>query len=330
MSLLQAKNLSVVYGKRKPVNAVRNVSLEIGENEFIGLVGESGCGKSTLGFALARLERVPARLSGGEVWIDGKNWAALKSNDIRPQRWNTLSIVLQSGMNALNPVMTIGAQFRDVMQEHTNMTGAKILKRSEEMLAMVNIPAGTLRRYPHELSGGMKQRVAIALALVLRPKLVIMDEPTTALDMVVQRQIVDNLLALREQQPFSVLFISHDLGLVLELADRVIVMYAGEIVENQQAGRMFEHAMHPYTRALLQSLPDPEAQAAIMGGIPGSPPDLRRPITGCTFAPRCPLVEEVCTTTAPALTEIPHGQARCHVTIRETQSQANRAHGDEL
>lgn len=318
-ALVKVENLSVDYGRKNPVHAVRDVSLSIQEDEFVGLVGESGCGKSTLGFALARLERPPAEIVSGSIEIGGKNWRTMDPEAMRRARWTEVAVVLQSGMNALNPIMTIGAQFRDVMQQHTRMTPAEIVARSEEMLTMVQIRPEMLRRYPHELSGGMKQRIAIALALVLKPKLVIMDEPTTALDMVVQRQILENLKELRRQQAFSLLFISHDLGLVLELADRVVVMYAGEIVERQQSITMLDHPWHPYTRALMNSLPDPENPRGSYEGIPGTPPDLHVIPNACLYAPRCPLATDVCRSQSPPLEHLEVVDLRCLVTREEVQ-----------
>lgn len=300
-TLVEVSHLSVDYGTDDPVHAVRDVSLTIGEDEFVGLVGESGCGKSTLGFAIARLERPPAHIVGGDIRIGGKDWIHQSAEAIRRQRWTEVAVVLQSGMNALNPIMTIGAQFRDVMEQHTDMTPKAIRDRAAEMLGMVQIRPEVLDRYPHELSGGMKQRIAIALALVLKPRLVIMDEPTTALDMVVQRQILENLKALRKQQAFALLFISHDLGLVLELADRVVVMYAGEIVEAQPSRKMLDRAWHPYTAALMASLPDPESPRGTYSGIPGSPPDLHEIPQACMYAPRCPRAESRCHEAPPQL-----------------------------
>jgi oligopeptide/dipeptide ABC transporter ATP-binding protein len=317
--LLEVEHLSVDYGTTHPVHAVRDVSLTVEPDAFVGLVGESGCGKSTLGMSIARLERPPAHIVGGQIRIAGQDWTQLSGEELRRARWSEVAVVLQSGMNALNPIMTIGAQFRDVMQQHTRMTRSEIDARAAEMVQMVQIDPAVLSRYPHELSGGMKQRIAIALALVLHPKLVIMDEPTTALDMVVQRQILDNLRELRRQQLFAMLFISHDLGLVMELCDRVAVMYAGEIVENEASARMLERPLHPYTRALLQALPNPETPTGTYSGIPGAPPDLHDIPNQCMFAPRCPLVEPRCLAQTPPLERFDDGdiELRCFVTREE-------------
>ncbi len=315
--VMEIEHLSVNYGRVNPVHAVRDVSLAIEEDEFVGLVGESGCGKSTLGFAIARLERPPAHLVGGAIQINGQNWMSLDPENMRRARWTVLSVVLQSGMNALNPIMTVGAQFQDVLEQHVRMSRQDIMRRSEKMLEMVQIQPDVLRRFPHELSGGMKQRIAIALALVLQPKLVIMDEPTTALDMVVQRQILENLKELRRQQPFAMLFISHDLGLVLELVDRVVVMYAGEIVERQRALTMLDSPWHPYTRALMASLPNPDDPIGSYTGIPGTTPDLHVIPDACMFAPRCTLVHDVCRKVAPALESFDSVDLRCLVTREE-------------
>lgn len=315
--LLEVRNLSVVYGVRSPVPAVRGVSVDVAENEFLGLVGESGCGKSTLGFAIARLLRPPARRVAGTVRLDGWDFGGLSEREIRPLRWSLLSIVLQSGMNAWNPVMTIGAQFLDAIRAHGRTGRSEAWRRAEESMALAGLSADILRRYPHELSGGMKQRAAIALAMVLEPKLAIFDEPTTALDVVVQRQIVDNLRALRKRKPLSAIFISHDLGLVLELADRVAVMYAGELVEIRKARDLLERPMHPYTKGLLRSIPDFGRGAAGAGRIPGGPPDLRNPPPGCPFALRCESAIERCRTDAPDWTDAGGGRVRCHAVSSE-------------
>jgi peptide/nickel transport system ATP-binding protein len=314
--LVEISHLSVDYGQRQPVHAVRDVSLSIGDGEFLGLVGESGCGKSTLAMAVARLERPPARIVAGRVEIAGHDWVTRSAEEIRRDRWRRVAIVLQSGMNALNPIMSIGAQFRDVLREHSAMTASEMRRDAAAMLEMVQIDPAVLGRYPHELSGGMKQRVAIALALVLKPSLVIMDEPTTALDVVVQRQILENLKDLRQRQAFAVLFVSHDLGLVLELCDRVAVMYAGQLVEVQAAAAMLDRPWHPYTRALMAALPDPESPEAGLTGIAGTPPDLHSLPAQCAFAPRCALVRADCLAAEPILERYGDLELRC-VVVRE-------------
>lgn len=316
---VRIEGLHVDYGRTDAVHAVRDVSLTIEDNQFVGLVGESGCGKSTLAMAIARLERPPARLVGGSIRIAGRDWTGLEQEEIRRARWNEVAIVLQSGMNALNPIMTISAQFQDVMREHTQMSRGQMLDRAREMLGMVEIDPAVLRRYPHELSGGMKQRVAIALALVLKPRLVIMDEPTTALDVVVQRQILENLKALRREQAFSMLFVSHDLGLILELCDRVVVMYAGQVVEVNTSYAVLDRAMHPYTRALLTALPDPETPGSGYSGIAGAPPELRHLPDACAFAPRCPLRQPACLMGEPPLEQVGDLALRCIVTREEVR-----------
>lgn len=316
-SLLSVQDLQLTYGLKNPVYAVRGVTFDIGEEEFVGLVGESGCGKSTLGFAVARLERPPARITGGRVLLDGVDWTRMSEPELRPHRWKDVSVVLQSGMNALNPVMTVEAQFRDVMVQHTDWSDSQIRNRSLEVLDMVHIERDILFRYPHELSGGMKQRVVIAMAFLLHPKLIILDEPTTALDMVVQREIMDNLMELREREKFSLLFISHDLGLVLEISDRVFIMYAGQIVEENTAENLLGYGLHPYTQALMRSLPRPGSNAEDFEGLKGTPPNLRKVIRGCAFAPRCDLAVPECRTSEPNLEDVGLAKVRCFMVDKE-------------
>lgn len=320
MSLLTIDNLRVVYtGKEDSVVAVRDISFSMEDGEFIGVVGESGCGKSTLGYAISRLLRPPGQIAGGRIEFDGRDLVTLPASDMRSIRWSELSLVMQSGMNALNPVLTIFKQFEDVLQVHTKMTKSEIAQRVTELLQMVNIDPIFAQRYPHELSGGMKQRVAIALALALTPKLVIMDEPTTALDVVVQRSILQNIKRLRSRQVFAVIFISHDLGSVLALADRVAVMYAGQIVELRSSRDLLERPLHPYTEALLSCFPNPEDKKIQLKGIPGTPPNLKSPPPGCPFAPRCHKVMDICWRDNPALEEIAGGFVACHVAKRHVK-----------
>lgn len=313
--LVKVRDLTVGYGRKNPVVAVNHVSLDINPDEFVGLVGESGSGKSTLGFAMVRLERLPARILSGSIEIGPVNWAQTAAKSLRPHRWKTVSVVLQSGMNALNPVTSIARQFRDVLVEHRFGSNAAIDRRIREVLEMVNIPDRVLSQYPDQLSGGMRQRVGIALALVLHPQLVVMDEPTTALDVVVQWEILSRLKALRRQDPFSLLFISHDLGVIAQLADRVLVMYAGEIVEEQRTSDLLGHPLHPYTEALLTIARSEagEEQQRTFPSIPGSPPDLRQTFVGCPFAPRCTLVQDRCRQSKPSLLPAGKGHVRCFV-----------------
>lgn len=306
MALVEVDHLSVDYRSRDlpPAHAVRDVSFTIADGEFVGLLGESGCGKSTLGNAMLRLLDRPAHHAGGEVRYDGRDLYALGRTEMDRLRWREISTVFQSSMNALNPVLRIERQFRDVMDAHRwdTRTEGDPHARVLEVLRDVELDAERVMRcYPHELSGGMRQRVVLALALVLRPRLVILDEPTTGLDVVVQRSIVDLLRRLQGEHGFSVLFISHDLGTVLEIADRVLVMYAGEIVESQPAGDLATRPLHPYTRGLLGSFADPRAEHVSVTAIPGRPPSLETPPTGCAFAPRCPARMPSCADVEPRL-----------------------------
>jgi peptide/nickel transport system ATP-binding protein len=325
MSLLSVADLSVTYDtkRRAPTHAVRGVSFDIEAGECVGLLGESGCGKSTLGNALLRLLDKPARITGGSVTFDGQDITSLDEASLRPLRWRQLSTVFQSSMNSLNPVLTVEAQFRDVFTTHTSLTSAEIRRRSEELLEMVLIDPSFLRFYPHELSGGMKQRVALALALALDPKLVVLDEPTTGLDVVVQRSILDSVRTLQREKGFAVLLISHDLGTVLEVTDRVLVMYAGELVEEQDSAGMLRAAQHPYTRGLLGSYADPRDEEVDVTYIPGRPPDLSLVHEGCLFADRCPEVIDRCRTEAPALDLVGSARVACHVAAAEPASRVD-------
>jgi peptide/nickel transport system ATP-binding protein len=285
-TLIEVRGLQVDYGR---VRAVDGVDLDIRAGEVVGLAGESGSGKSTVANAVMQILRPPARIAGGTIRFRGEDLTALDREALRRHRWRNVSMVFQSAMNALNPVMRVGDQFVDTMKAHEHVDKRHALERAGDLLETVGIDRRRLRAYPHELSGGMRQRVIIAMALALDPELLILDEPTTALDVVVQREILQQLEALKQKFGFAVLFITHDLSLLLEFADRIAIMYAGEIVESAAAERIYAEPQHPYTRGLMESFPPLTGPKTRLVGIPGSPPDLASPPSGCRFHPRCPL-----------------------------------------
>ena len=312
--ILDIRNLSVSYGiGADAVHAATGVDLALHRGEVLGLAGESGSGKSTLAYAVTRLLRPPGVITGGEAWFhspDGEvDLLAADAEQLRRLRWSEIAVVFQSAMHALNPVYTIGRQLTDVFEVHRPHLGRAARRaRAADLLRMVGINVDRLGSYPHELSGGMRQRVMIAMALALEPRVVIMDEPTTALDVVTQREILAELIGLRDRLGFAVLFITHDLSLLIELADTIAVMYAGRLVERAPAASLFRAPRHPYTQGLLNSFPSLHGEWRRMTGIPGSPPDLRRVPSGCPFHPRCPHAFDKCGTDEPALLEL--GPAR--------------------
>jgi peptide/nickel transport system ATP-binding protein len=284
-TLLEVRGLCVDYGR---VRAVDGVDLEIREGEILGLAGESGSGKSTVANAVMQILRPPARIAGGSVLFRGADLTGKTTEELRRYRWRNVSMVFQSAMNALNPVMRVGDQFVDMMRAHERISKHEALGRAGELLGLVGMDARLVRAYPHELSGGMRQRAIIAMALALNPELVVLDEPTTALDVVVQREILQQLETLKQEFGFAVLFITHDLSLLLEFADRIAIMYAGEIVESARSVQLASAAQHPYTQGLLRSFPPLDGPRPRLTGISGSPPDLADPPSGCRFHPRCP------------------------------------------
>lgn len=309
--VLRAEHISVEYAGQRPTRAVRDVTIELRRGEVLGIAGESGSGKSTLAYAFTRMLRPPAELTGGSVTFYPSDGApvdvmALAGEDLRRFRWSTISMVFQSAMNALNPVSSLARQFDDIFQAHRpDMDRAARKARSRELLDMVEIDPARVNGFAHELSGGMRQRVVIAMALALEPKIVIMDEPTTALDVVVQREILDEIERLREDLGFSVVFITHDLSLLLEISGRLAVMYAGEIVERAPSEAVGTAPAHPYTLGLLRSFPDMRSARRELRGVPGNPPDLRDNFPGCPFAPRCEYRFEPCGTIHPVLCRPP-------------------------
>ncbi len=375
-TLLDVKHLNVDYlASNGTVHAVTDVSFTLQRGEILGLAGESGSGKSTLAYAITRLLRPPALITGGEILYyprtsaeehdpshvtvtklladrkqkndhgrdgngtDGERrrsrrsgWLhsmdehqpidllQLSSKQLRDIRWDDLAIVFQSAMNALNPVMTVGAQIMDVLRTHRpNMGPDSRKQRAKELFQLVGIAPDRLRSYPHELSGGMRQRAIIAIALALSPEILIMDEPTTALDVVVQREILTEIIRLREKLNFAVIFITHDLSLLLELADYVAIMYAGRIVEKASRQDLYLHPRHPYSYGLLNSFPSLHGPRRKMSGIPGSPPDLRDVPSGCAFHPRCPLAFDTCHAVLPTLEPA--------VGVRTTEGEEGRPSG---
>jgi peptide/nickel transport system ATP-binding protein len=310
--LLEVRDIRVEYPSPDgPAYAVDGVSFALSPGEFLGIVGESGCGKSTLLFAITRLLTQPARLVGGEIVFQGQNLVALTESTLRAMRWRHYSVVMQSAMNALNPVKTVAAQYADAMRAHGHTEAAMIRERSREVLSLVGIDPVHLKSFPHQLSGGMRQRVMIAMALLLSPELIVMDEPTSALDVVAQRSLMVQIKILQRTLNFAVIFVTHDMSLVGHFSDRLAVMYAGEIVEIGPTRQIFESPAHPYTQGLLESFPSVHGAKLPLRGIPGSPPNLMMLPKGCRFHPRCARAMKQCAATSPGFYPVGPVSARC-------------------
>ena len=312
--LLRVEDLRVEYlTDEGPVCVVDGVSFSVRPGEIFGLAGESGSGKSTIALAILRLLKAPAVITGGRVLFEGEDLLDMDDEQLRRLRWRKISLVTQSAMNALNPVITIGEQIADAIEAHEGTTRRRALERAATLLDLVGIDRSRLRAYSHELSGGMRQRVVIAMALALHPPLVLMDEPTTALDVVVQREILRQISRLQAELGFSVLFITHDLSLMLELCTHIGVLYAGRLAEAAPAPELGARPRHPYTRGLLASFPDLHVAPGRLTGIGGTPPDPRQPPAGCRFHPRCGQCIEVCRELAPPRTVLgPDHEVSCH------------------
>jgi peptide/nickel transport system ATP-binding protein len=310
--LLEVRDLTVRYATaRGAAGAVDSVSFDVAAGEFLGIVGESGCGKSTLLFAIAQLLTPPAAITGGSVTFQGRDLVGLTDRQLAATRWQDLSVVMQSAMNAFNPVKTVGAQFRDAILAHEKWSRDRVRQRSAEVLRLVGIDPVHAGSYPHQLSGGMRQRAMIAMALLFTPDLIIMDEPTSALDVVAQRSLMVQIKELQRQLGFAVIFVTHDMSLVSHFSDRLIVMYAGQIAEVGTTRTVFDSPAHPYSRGLLEAFPSIRGPRVPMTGIPGNPPELINPPPGCRFNPRCPVAMPQCATTPPALYAAGDVAVRC-------------------
>ena len=316
MSILSVERLSIAYQTRRgPVQAVRDVSFDLAQAETLAIIGESGSGKTTLAQSLVRLSPRSARVTGGRILYraDGKevDVRTLDEAGLRRYRWQCCALVFQSALNAFNPVLTIREHFADTAKAHG---ASNVRERATELLDMVSLDARrVLPAFPHELSGGMRQRVLIALGLLLSPRILILDEPTTALDILTQRQVIDLLRSLKERLGFALVFISHDLSLAAELADRVLTMYAGRIVETASVQDLFYRPRHPYSLGLLRAVPRVSGALGNLDSIPGSPPDLIRLPPGCTYHARCPFGVDACLDAEPPLLPVdtPRHDAAC-------------------
>jgi len=311
--LLEVENLNVEYMTESgSVHAVDNVSFKIHKGEVFGLAGESGSGKSTAAMAIMRLLQPPAIITGGSAKFDGKDIFQMSEDELRAFRWKKVALVFQSAMDALNPVMTVGAQIADAITSHENVSNAQALERAAELLKLVGIESSRISSYPHQLSGGMRQRVVIAIALALKPPLLFMDEPTTALDVVVQKEILQQIAELKNRLGFSILFITHDLSLMLEFCDTIGILYAGRFCEIASSESLLSSPEHPYTRGLLRSFPELHGERHRMEGIGGSPPDMEHPPTGCRFHPRCKERRPRCERILPRLIHVgPNHRSAC-------------------
>jgi len=310
--LLDVLALSVDYlTDAADVRAVDRVSFRVEPGEFLGIVGESGCGKSTLLFALTHLLSPPGEVVEGKITFRGRDMVRLGRDELRHIQWRDVSVVMQSAMNALNPMKSIGAQFKDTLKAHERLSAEDVRVRSVEALELVGIDPVHLNSYPHQLSGGMRQRAMIAMALLFTPQLVVMDEPTSALDVVAQRSLMTKIKDLQQTLGFAVIFVTHDMSVVSRYSDRVLVMYAGQIAEAAPTEAIFGRPLHPYTRGLINAFPSVIGPRRELIGIPGAPPDLGRPPSGCRFHPRCQDVMPECASREPELYPVRDAEVRC-------------------
>ncbi len=312
---LVVKDLKVYYHTRRgPVKAVDGVSFELKKGERLGLVGESGSGKSTIALALMMAHKEPARIEGGSIMLNGSNLLDDNDEQVRLRRLSEIAMVPQGALNSLNPVMRIRDQVIDGLKDHkVSMSAGDYNGRVAELLASVGLHPDVAGRFPHELSGGMKQRVSIAIAISMNPSVIVADEPTSALDVVVQKQVVQTLREVQERIGAAAIMIGHDMGLMAQFASRIGIMYGGKIVEIGPVSNIFKDPKHPYTRLLISSLPDTRGKRQLVG-IPGLPPSLLRPPPGCVFHTRCPEAMEICRQDIPITRELdPERLAACHL-----------------
>ncbi len=318
--VLEVMNLKTYYYTYKGiVKAVDKVSFTLEKGESMGIAGESGCGKSTLAYSLLKLVPPPGRIVGGKIVIDGIDVTNMSEDEVRRRvRWKKISMIFQGAMNALNPVYTVGYQLAEPLIYHKGMTRREAIEIAKEYLKLVGLHPDLVNRYPHELSGGMKQRVVIAMALLLNPSIVIADEPTTALDVVVQAQVLNVIKDLQRKLKISVILITHDLSIISEIADKVAIMYAGKIVEIGPLDRVYTNPLHPYTQGLLRSIPRLRGGPEKLEWIPGTPPDLISPPPGCRFHPRCKYAMDICRKEEPKMIEIePKHYAACWLYLKK-------------
>ena len=313
-NVLQVEDLRVYYPTRAgSVKAVDGVTLNLAAGERLGLVGESGCGKSTMALSLLRMIKSPGRIEGGRILLDGVDLTLFSTDEMRKIRLSKISLIPQGAMNSLNPVMRVKNQIIDGMRSHRpELTRQELDERVGETLDLVGLEREVTMMYPHELSGGMKQRVCVAIAISLRPKVIVADEPTSALDVIVQKQVMETIEELHEQLGAAVILIGHDMGLMAQFAERLAVMYAGRLVEVGPIREVFHGPLHPYTQLLISSVPLLDEKGSFRG-IPGITPSLLNVPPGCNFHPRCPQAKEICSERVPALVEMaPNRWVACH------------------
>lgn len=318
MSILEIKNLNLSFSSDdKEYQALHNVNLDLNESEILAVVGESGCGKTITAMSVLRLLAANAKITSGEILYKGTNLLSLKDSEMQKIRGREIALVPQDPMTSLNPLYTIGSQLLEVIETHQKIKGDDAKRVATEVLDLVKIPNAKerLNSYPHEFSGGMRQRVIIAMAIACKSKIIIADEPTTALDVTVQAQIIELLKEIRRDLKTAFIFISHDFGLVYEFADNVAVMYGGHVVEKSSAKELFSKPKHPYTKALLKALPD--FNTTKLEPIEGTPPSIKDVILGCPFAPRCKSKIEICNTIPPRVYNVENAQVACHLYHKE-------------
>jgi oligopeptide/dipeptide ABC transporter ATP-binding protein len=314
MPLLEVENLKLHFFTRQgAAKAVDGVSFRVEKNETLGLIGESGCGKTTIAMSIMRFVKPPGRFVGGKILFNGSNIVSMTDEQIRRLRGKDISIVRQEAQNALNPVMTIGKQITELILQHETIAKVAAMARAKKQLTLVGINDKRINSYPHEFSGGMKQRAMVAIATACNPKLLILDEPTTGLDVIVQRQILTMLTALKRELALTAVFISHDLSVVAETCDRVAVMYAGKIIEQADTLSLYQRPLHPYSQALIGAYPSLKGEKKKLKSIPGTPPRLIHPPRGCRFQPRCSQTMDICRKDEPAVVETQGHIVACHL-----------------